>query len=332
MTRPSTSVRIVLPALLASISVASAGLMTAQPSPLSIALGALVVLGSAIAISLEPLAGAVVGLAVSAVVVGASRTFGIWNESVFLPTVLACTGTIATAWLSGLIGLRIRQGARARAGWSGNTPAVGSLGLADAATGEALLANDILRAQHVATPLSVLRFVVRARPTGTAADRIQACRAVARALDATIHAIDIPFAYADNDMAVILPGTDGRGARLLCERITSAVGAATILSTGRTRQPLGDFATVSVGLAEFPMDGETAIALVEAAHPENARGRARAAARPSDTQRVLHGDPSPETSGQTTGDTEDAGRPWTAVGPGRVMDATAGDLPARSAA
>ncbi|MEO7118486.1 MAG: hypothetical protein ABIZ34_05885, partial [Candidatus Limnocylindrales bacterium] len=176
--------------------------------------------------------------------------------------------------------------------------------------------DEILRAEYRGTPLTVLRFAVRARPTGTADTRIQACRAVGRVLDATVHAIDIPFAYADNDMAVILPGADAHAARLLCARINAALGAGTIRSTGRSRQPLADFATVSVGLAQFPLDGETAPALVDAADPANARARARAAARPSDSPAL--GLVRDASAALLSAEASDEGDRWTAVGPGRV--------------
>lgn len=84
---------------------------------------------------------------------------------------------------------------------------------------------------------------------------------VADLIQLNVRPVDIVCRYGGEELAVILPETDEEGARTAGERIRSTV-ADSITTT-----PQGDMVhvTVSIGLATFPGDGDTAASLVHAA-------------------------------------------------------------------
>ncbi len=73
--------------------------------------------------------------------------------------------------------------------------------------------------------------------------------------------VDVVCRYGGEELAVILPETDEEGVRTVAERVRATV-ADSITTT-----PQGDMVhvTVSIGLATFPRDGDTASALIHAA-------------------------------------------------------------------
>lgn len=73
--------------------------------------------------------------------------------------------------------------------------------------------------------------------------------------------VDVVCRYGGEELAVILPETDEVGARTVAERVRATV-ADSITTT-----PQGDMVhvTVSIGIATFPRDGDTASGLIHAA-------------------------------------------------------------------
>ncbi|MDH5488169.1 MAG: diguanylate cyclase [Gammaproteobacteria bacterium] len=73
--------------------------------------------------------------------------------------------------------------------------------------------------------------------------------------------VDVVCRYGGEELAVILPETDEEGARTVAERVRATV-ADSITTT-----PQGDMVhvTVSIGIATFPRDGDTASGLIHAA-------------------------------------------------------------------
>lgn len=73
--------------------------------------------------------------------------------------------------------------------------------------------------------------------------------------------VDVVCRYGGEELAVILPETDEEGARTVAERVRATV-ADSITTT-----PQGDMVhvTVSIGIATFPRDGDTASSLIHAA-------------------------------------------------------------------
>jgi diguanylate cyclase (GGDEF)-like protein len=78
---------------------------------------------------------------------------------------------------------------------------------------------------------------------------------------ASLRASDVPARYGGDEFAVILPETDGPGARLVADRIAWAFAEQAFRSDGRAPVPVG----VSVGSATYPLDASSATDLIAAA-------------------------------------------------------------------
>ena len=76
-----------------------------------------------------------------------------------------------------------------------------------------------------------------------------------------VRPVDVVCRYGGEELAVILPETDAEGAHTVAERIRATVEESI------TTTPQGDMVrvTVSIGLATFPRDGDTAAGLVHSA-------------------------------------------------------------------
>lgn len=84
---------------------------------------------------------------------------------------------------------------------------------------------------------------------------------VADLIQLNVRPVDVVCRYGGEEVAIILPETDEAGARSVAERIRGTVEDSV------TTTPQGDtvHVTVSIGLAVFPRDGDTAASLIHTA-------------------------------------------------------------------
>lgn len=86
-------------------------------------------------------------------------------------------------------------------------------------------------------------------------------QALARILRMQARDIDLVARYGGEEFVFILPATDGSGARLVAERVRQAVAEADFALPGGERVPV----TVSIGIATFPENADSAEVLVTCA-------------------------------------------------------------------
>jgi two-component system cell cycle response regulator len=152
----------------------------------------------------------------------------------------------------------------------------GLTGLLNRRTLNAQLQGRLREAQRYNRPISLLMVDIdhfkkvndtHGHPAGDAV-----LRGVAKLLQTQARETDIVARYGGEEMALILPETDPRGAHAIAERIRKAVGSATHRGEQGNLQ-----VTVSIGVATWPGAGEAAEALLEAA--DKALYRAKKAGR-----------------------------------------------------
>ena len=115
-------------------------------------------------------------------------------------------------------------------------------------------------------------------------------RRLAQVVMGEMRAADVLAKYGGDEFVVILPETLREGARTLAERIRAAVEAHAFPGEGD-----GMKITTSMGVAQFPEDGETTRELLEAA--DNALYQAKRSGRNRVT--AVAGAPSPEGIGES---------------------------------
>jgi diguanylate cyclase (GGDEF)-like protein len=89
-----------------------------------------------------------------------------------------------------------------------------------------------------------------------AGDRV--LQRVAKVLTTCVREVDVVCRYGGEEFAVILPGTDGRAAAVVAERIRARVDAARVDLNGSSLH-----ATISVGISSCPDDATSVRELVE---------------------------------------------------------------------
>lgn len=77
-------------------------------------------------------------------------------------------------------------------------------------------------------------------------------KGVANLLRETIRDIDIPARYGGEEFAAVLPGTDGKGAEMIAERLRKSIMNTSFSADGASIK-----ITISIGMATSPFDAET---------------------------------------------------------------------------
>jgi len=86
-------------------------------------------------------------------------------------------------------------------------------------------------------------------------------RELAYRLRGSLRPSDVAARYGGEEFVMMLPETDAAGARAMCERLRAQVAGTPFEVGADHRQPL----TVSIGIAVYPRDAQTADALIAAA-------------------------------------------------------------------
>lgn len=129
-----------------------------------------------------------------------------------------------------------------------------------------MLKEELSRAIRYSLPLSLVIFDVddfkRFNDTYGHPDGDKVLVAVAEILRETLRKCDIPFRYGGEEFIAILPETTEQPAVLVAERIRQAVESH---SRRHLPENITQGVTVSVGVASFPRDGDTAETLLKMA-------------------------------------------------------------------
>ncbi len=124
------------------------------------------------------------------------------------------------------------------------------------------LTDELKRSERYSTPLSLLLVDidyfkkvndVYGHPAG---DLV--LKGVAKILKYEVRDVDIAARYGGEEFAVILPGTDSRGAKNFAERLRKAIMTEVFLADGKTLK-----VTASIGIATAPADAQTKENLIE---------------------------------------------------------------------
>ncbi len=227
----------------------------------------------------ETFIGLLSALAGGAALVASERSAQTWVPADFGVHLGEVVVLVGVSLVAGIAGGMARNEPRARAASLTTSPAKldrrtgfdrrarGPLGLLASPLGEARLEEEVERAQYAGDPLTVVRLKVDllgAPPNPH--EPLVLHRAVVRVLESTLHVIDVPFAYAPDDIVVIMPETDAVEARVRADRVLRALHDAsfTIRPSG-ARYPFDEYACLHVGIAAFPEEGRSARALLDGA-------------------------------------------------------------------
>ena len=216
----------------------------------------------------DPLIALGVGMAGAAAAIAVQDWVGAWGSSTFLNNLGMTASFVLAGAMSGTVGAAIKGDAPGDGPSSGpSTPVQGSLGLLSPTYGEVRLEEEVLRARFAHDPLTVVRLgidLLDEHPAGSS-DRSRILRVVTRVLESNLHVIDVPFAYADDDIVVIMPERDADEAKVACAMLLRALHQATFADRGsNSRYPFSEYACVHLAAVSFPEAGQTAPALLEA--------------------------------------------------------------------
>ncbi len=140
---------------------------------------------------------------------------------------------------------------------------------------EGVVASEFQRCRRIGHPSAVMMIDIdhfkaindrHGHPVGD-----EVIRAVAGILRDTLRLHDVPGRYGGEEFGVVLPGTDGRGAEAIAERIRARIESAVLEAHNGVR------ATVSIGVAAF--DPRSADYAEWMAHADRALYRAKETGR-----------------------------------------------------
>ena len=140
---------------------------------------------------------------------------------------------------------------------------------------EGVVASEFQRCRRIGHPSAVMMIDIdhfkaindrHGHPVGD-----EVIRAVAGILRTTLRLHDVPGRYGGEEFGVVLPGTDGRGAEAIAERIRARIESAVLEAHNGVR------ATVSIGVAAF--DPRSADYAEWMAHADRALYRAKETGR-----------------------------------------------------
>lgn len=223
----------------------------------------------------DALGGIVVGLVAAAAVTAVKQLDGAWASATFWHSLVETIAMVVTGCAAGLVGrgLRTRGASRgapvasARVGELLLGPVFGSLGLLDADLGMARLEEEVERAREHRRPLTLALFAAELVDSDLSLQGREAgLRALVRAIETRIQETDVPFAFAENEVAAIMPETSASAAWSRIGRIADALDVAKFRDreTGDERAFCGSFA-LHIGLAVLGVHATAADALVDAA-------------------------------------------------------------------
>ncbi|MFC5380882.1 hypothetical protein [Aquipuribacter nitratireducens] len=215
-------------------------------------------------VAADGLVGLLVGLLSAAALVVVRQWTGAWTPESFGRSLATTVLLLLLGWAVGRLGKRLRGSSRPEPSLA-QAAAFGSMGLVTEVVAEARLEEEALRAQRHRRVLSVM--LVRTSVVDGSADRADAAqRVAARHVEAALRRTDVPFALAPDLVGAILPETPAEGAWQVAGSLLERVADTTFTDRDeRSRQRLGDHATVAVGIATLPDDGADARTLLAAA-------------------------------------------------------------------
>jgi GGDEF domain-containing protein len=237
------------------------GLSEQQPLPSWVAIAvAASALGS---LGLDVWGGALVGLAVAALLVAARRATDLWSSEVFVPALVETVALIAVGALAGHAGARLRLTTPAATG-SLLGPVHGSLGLIDEGAALARLEEEVARSRRYGRTVSLALLDVHLVEEGLPVEgRRAACRAVARLVESRSEPAHVPFALAEDRFGIVMPDTGAVAAWAVVGRVLEAVGTTEVTyGTDRTSRSLHDTVEVVAGISQHGPTRDSAAALL----------------------------------------------------------------------
>ncbi len=263
---PRRDIVAVAAAFLVAAVASTAGV--AASTGVAVGVAAAVAVTAVIALFLDHFAGAVVGLAASAVVILGRRISGSWDDDAFWLALLQTVALMATGIAAGGAGVALRRTAATPVGPAMvPEPAFGSLGLLDADIAFERLKEEVDRAQAHGRPLSLVVVDIHLiDPDISNEARRSAHRAVSRLFESRIGDRNVPFALSEARLAAILPETSPAEAwDSVGSVLDGIVGGRFSVRNEQDDRALADTVELAVGLAEIGPGIAGADALLDAA-------------------------------------------------------------------
>jgi len=267
MARDSIRVRIRYVVALAVILGGTLTSAAIEPLWLTVVVSAMLVAVTVVGLETGAGLAGIVGLLAGALLVAISRSLGTWDLTAYVPLGILTIALVMAGLAGGALGRSTRRLGRLASTHAAYAPANGSLGLLDRSIAEPRLEEEIERAAYSGSDLSVVWLRTTLRDDATPQpDRGRILRVASRTVESVLGVVHLPFAYSDADLVALLAETDSAAAEELVARIRRSTGGATLLvGAARDRREFSDLATMEIGVASYPSDGQTAAELIEAA-------------------------------------------------------------------